>query len=756
MLGRTEAIAHVGSWEWDVAEDAVTWSDELYRIFGREPSTEPPNWAEHDVLYTPESMAKLRSAVEQTLEDGTPYELELQAVRANGEIRQCLCRGHAEMGPEGKPVRLFGSLQDITELRIAERDLRQSEQRFRSFVENANDILYAVAPDGIFTYISPNWLEFMGEPAERAVGRSFTEYVHPEDVHLCREFLETVLATGEKQSSVEYRVYRADGVMRWHVSNGSPMRDEQGRAIGYMGIARDVTEQKQRRDAFARFCDMSTDLICLADINTATFLQVNPAATDILGYSEEELLSQPFTNFIHPDDLEATHRVIEEQLLKGQNLVSFENRYFRKDGEIRWLQWNSHPLPEEGLTYAIAYDVTERKQAEQERRNLESQLLQAQKMEAVGRLAGGVAHDFNNKLQTILGYSDILLHEENLPRSLQECVEEIHEAAVRSADLTRQLLAFARKQTISPRVLNLNETVPEMLRMLKPLISEEIDLQWYPGENVGTIRMDPAQLDQILANLVVNARDAIKQTGTITVETQNVEVDPEYVKTHPYVRPGRHVQLAVSDDGAGMDADTLDQIFEPFFTTKPSDQGTGLGLATVYGIAKQNGGFVNVYSEPGTGTTFRIYLPLTDEDTPVPPTHDRPDAAHTGSETILLVEDDPSVLRLGQKTLEELGYTVLAADRPDKALDMVDRQSAPIDLLVTDVVMPEMNGKDLLARLSKNRPGLRALFMSGYTANVIAHRGVLDEGIEFLQKPFRAVDFAARVRQVLGNSNPSD
>jgi len=876
MLRRTEAIAHVGSWEWDIAADRVTWSDELYRIFGRQPEGDTVNWAEHDVLYTPDSMARLRSAVERTVRDGTPYELELQAVRPDGEIRHCFCRGHAEMGPDGKAERLFGSMQDITELRTVKRELRDSEQRFRSFVESANDVLYAIAPSGVFTYVSPNWMEYMGEPAENAIGQSFARYVHPEDVRLCQEFLDEVLSAGEKRSTVEYRVHRVDGVVRWQVSNGSPLRDEDGNIIGFIGIARDVTEQKQRRDAFARFCDMSADLICLADINTATFLQVNPAATEILGYSEEELLSQPFTNFVHPDDLEATRRIIEEQLKRGQKVVSFENRYFRKNGDICWLHWNSHPIAEEGLTYAIAHDITDRKRAQEklqeseerfrlllsdidrvsvqgyapdgtvvywnkgseylygytaeeamgqnlldliippelehqvraamaqmaqtgtaippseltlmrkdgslvtvysshsivqrpghdqelfcididltdmkaaevEREKLQAQLLQAQKMEAVGRLAGGVAHDFNNKLQTILGYSDILLHEEHMPRSLREYINEISQAARQSADLTRQLLAFARKQTIVPQVLDLNQMIPDMLRMLKPLISEEIDLQWHAGDHVGSVRMDPAQVDQILANLVVNARDAIEQNGTITVETASADIDAEYVRQNAYARAGKHAVLIVTDDGAGMDAQTLEQVFEPFFTTKPQNQGTGLGLATVYGIVKQNGGFVNVYSEPDKGTTFRIYLPQSDGEEPAAPTEARTAMLQTGSETILLVEDDPAILRLGQETLEKLGYTVLAAERPSTALEMID-EGHEIDLLVTDVVMPEMNGKNLLEQLTQHRPGLHALFMSGYTANVIAHRGVLDDGVEFLQKPFRAMDLAWSVRRIL-------
>lgn len=387
--------------------------------------------------------------------------------------------------------------------------------------------------------------------------------------------------------------------------------------------------------------------------------------------------------------------------------------------------------------------------AERNRGVLESQLLQAQKMEAVGRLAGGVAHDFNNMLAVIMGHGDLAL-EETAPDSPQHVhLMEIQKAAQRSADLTRQLLAFARKQTISPRVLDLNDTIPGMLKMLRRLIGEDIDLRWKPARELWPVHMDPAQLDQILANLAVNARDAIEGVGRITIETSNVALDGTYCETHAGFVPGRYVLLAVSDDGCGMDKETMAQLFDPFFTTKPAGQGTGLGLAMVYGIVKQNQGFINVYSEPGKGTTFKIYLPRDGADKADAGALRAQTLAPTGTETVLLVEDEEALLRLIATQLESLGYTVLAAGSPGQALQLAQEYAGDIPLLMTDVIMPAMSGRDLWQRLSALRPNLKCLYMSGYTANVIAHHGVLNEGVHFLQKPFSRGALATKLREAL-------
>jgi CheY-like chemotaxis protein len=370
-------------------------------------------------------------------------------------------------------------------------------------------------------------------------------------------------------------------------------------------------------------------------------------------------------------------------------------------------------------------------------------------MEAVGRLAGGVAHDFNNMLGIILGHTEMVLDQLEPTDPLSADLREIRKAAERSANLTRQLLAFARKQTVAPKVLDLNEAVQGMLNMLRRLIGEDIDLSWLPGADVWPVKVDPSQIDQILANLCVNARDAIADVGKLTIETENVAFDEAYCARHGGFVPGKYVLLAVSDNGSGMDEETQNRLFEPFFTTKELGKGTGLGLATVYGIVKQNNGFINVYSEPCHGTSFKIYIPRHAGQ----PVEDR--KASTAEipkgrgETVLLVEDEPAILNMTTKMLERQGYTVLAASAPGEALRLAEEHSGEIHLLMTDVVMPEMNGRDLAQNLFSLHPNLKALFMSGYTANVIAHHGVLDEGVDFIQKPFSVKTLAEKVREVL-------
>jgi len=384
-----------------------------------------------------------------------------------------------------------------------------------------------------------------------------------------------------------------------------------------------------------------------------------------------------------------------------------------------------------------------------ERLSLESQLRQAQKMEAVGRLAGGVAHDFNNMLGVIIGNAELALGQSDSTQPLFGILQEIRKAAWRSADLTRQLLAFARKQTIAPRVLDLNETVGGMLKMLRRLIGEDIDLAWLPGPGVCQVKMDPAQIDQILANLCVNARDAISGVGKITIETNAVSFDGAYRSDLTGVMPGEYVMLAVSDDGCGMDKETLGKLFEPFFTTKEVGKGTGLGLATVYGIVKQNNGFIDVYSEPGHGTSFKIYLPRHAAKTEQIPEERPAVPASKAHETLLLVEDEPAILDMTKHVLEGFGYRVLGALTPAEAIRMAKEHAGKIHLLMTDMVMPEMNGRDLAKNIASLCPGIRHVFMSGYTDSVVARHGVLEEGVNYIQKPFSMQTLAAKVREVL-------
>jgi two-component system, cell cycle sensor histidine kinase and response regulator CckA len=403
------------------------------------------------------------------------------------------------------------------------------------------------------------------------------------------------------------------------------------------------------------------------------------------------------------------------------------------------------------LAYALQIMVTQkaREQAEQDREDLQAQLLQSQKMEAVGRLAGGVAHDFNNMLSVIIGYTGMALTKAPPDSPLAEQLLAIQKAGEHSADLTRQLLAFARRQTIAPKVLDLNDAVAGMLKMLGRLVGEDIDLLWKPAKDVWPVKMDPSQLDQIFANLVVNSRDAITGNGKITIETGNITFDEAYCVTHHGFSPGQYVQLTVSDNGAGMDRETLTHIFEPFFTTKPRGQGTGLGLATVYGIVKQNQGFINVYSEPEQGTTFRIYLPRHEAAGEAEIVEQEPGTVRTGTETVLLVEDEEALLTLSELLLGQLGYSVLAAGTPQMALQLAEEHHGEIHLLLTDVIMPEMSGLELCQRLRILRPNLKCLFMSGYTSNVITHHGFLDEGVHFLQKPYSLESLGDKIREAL-------
>jgi PAS domain S-box-containing protein len=395
----------------------------------------------------------------------------------------------------------------------------------------------------------------------------------------------------------------------------------------------------------------------------------------------------------------------------------------------------------------FAFQEEARQQKAQEK--LEAQLHQAQKMESVGRLAGGVAHDFNNMLGVILGYTELAKERVEPNTPLHTDLEKIQEAAQRSADLTRQLLAFARKQTVSPKVIDLNSTIESMLKLLRRLIGEDIDLAWQPGKEVWPVKMDPTQVDQILTNLCVNARDAIVDTGKVTIETGKASFDEEYCAHHAGFVPGEYVLLAVSDNGCGMDEETQAHLFEPFFTTKEVGKGTGLGLAMVYGVVKQNNGFINVYSELGQGTTFKIYLPRHLDKTVFLPKNKLDKPSERGHETILLVEDEPAILEMSTIMLERLGYTVLAAGTPGEAIRLAQEHPGRIDLLLTDVIMPEMNGRDLAKNLLSIYPDIRRLFMSGYTASVIAHHGVLDQGVHFIHKPFSMKDLGEKLREAL-------
>ncbi|NCA83365.1 MAG: transporter substrate-binding domain-containing protein [Opitutae bacterium] len=495
-------------------------------------------------------------------------------------------------------------------------------------------------------------------------------------------------------------------------------------------------------------------MLFLKDAQNLRFVTVNRSGETLMGYPRIDMLGKSDYDFF-PKEQADFFTQKDREVLHGKTPVDIaeEPLQSKTQGE-RILHTRKVPIlnaqGEPEYLLGISEDITDRKRAEEAQAHLQSQLNQAQKMESVGRLAGGVAHDFNNMLQAILGHAELALDRVAPEQPLHADLLEIQKAARRSADLTRQLLAFARKQTVMPKVLDLNETVEGMLKMLRRLIGEDIELAWRPGGDVGPVKVDPSQIDQILANLCVNARDAIAGAGKITIETGTATLDATRCAPHAGVVPGEYVRLAVRDTGCGMDPATLANIFEPFYTTKGMGEGTGLGLATVYGAVKQNNGLVSVDSEPGQGTTFQIYLPRhMARIAPVQAPEEPAEPIARGQETVLLVEDEPAILETTRAMLEKLGYRVLATPAPEEAIHLVRTQPGNIHLLMTDVVMPGMNGRDLAKILSSLRPNLKQLFMSGYTANVIAHHGVLDEGMHFIQKPFAMRDLAAKLRETL-------
>jgi len=550
---------------------------------------------------------------------------------------------------------------------------------------------------------------------------------------------------------------RRDGRRYPIADSGAPIHDEMGNITGVVLVFRDQTEElaavRALRESEENYRNLYDEApVGYHEIDPAgNIARVNRREVEMLGYAAEEMIGRPVWSFVVEKESEKMVRAkLSGELPPGK---AFERTYRRKDGTLLPVIIDDQIMKDdEGRVTAIRatiQDITQRKQAEQERERLQAQLLQAQKMESVGRLAGGVAHDFNNMLGIIIGNTELALLNTDPSDPRHKNLQGIFNASRRSADIVRQLLAFARKQIISPKVLDLNDTVHGIIMMLRRFIGEEIEISWRPGKNLWKVRMDPSQIDQILANLVVNSRDAIQGTGVITMETGNKEFDELYCREHAGTVPGEYVLLAVSDTGVGMSRAVMEQIFDPFFTTKEVDRGTGLGLATVYGIVKQNSGFINVYSEPGQGTTFKIYLPRSRSEEIASPGKAAEKELLTGTETVLLVEDEEPLLHTCKAILEEQGYTVMATRMPSEAVSMVKKHTGEIHLLITDVVMPEMNGRELAERLQAIRPSMKCLFMSGYTANVIAHHGVLDKGVQFIEKPFAGRALSEKVREVL-------
>jgi len=632
--------------------------------------------------------------------------------------------------------------------RETEAALREKTEEVDRFFSGALDLLCIADTDGYFVRLNREWERTLGYPIRELEGRRFLDLVHPEDLAATVEAVST-LGKGREILNFVNRYRCRDGSYRWIEWRSIPA----GKRI--YAAARDVTERRRaeaERERLLRAIEQAGEAIVITDPD-GTIRYVNPAFEAVTGYGPEEAVGQNPRILKSGVQDDAFYRALWETVSSGRTWKGrFVNR--RKDGRLFTEQATISPVRDAAGRIehyvAVKRDITEAL-------DMEARFQQAQKMESVGRLAGGVAHDFNNMLTVILGHAELARNRPECPGTLHADLRQIETAATRSRELVQHLLAFARRQIATPRLIDLNDAVEGMLEMLRRLIGEEIALQWRPGRDLWPVRVDPGQVHQILANLCVNARDAIERTGTVTLETENVAIDQAACAGRPEFVPGPFVRLAVTDDGCGMDETTLGHLFEPFYTTKEIGRGTGLGLATVYGIVRQNQGFVDVRSRPGGGTTLAVYLPRQEGHAGAGSDGTQAAGAAPGrGETVLLAEDEPQILDMARSMLEELGYRVLAAGTPCEAERLAQRHAGSIRLLVTDVVMPDMSGPELAGRLDRLCRGLRHLFISGYTADVIARRGILEQGVHFLQKPFSLTDLSAAVRAALDTEHPEE
>ena len=637
---------------------------------------------------------------------------------------------------------------DMTRRRKVEEALRASTETLRALIQAAPLAIVAFDPSGIIQLWTPSAERMFGWTEEEVVGK-FHPIVPEEKQEEFRAIRESAMQ-GKTFTGMELRRRRKDGSFIDISVSTSSLRDGDGRITGIMSIINDITEKKKSEGALLRLVtavEQSAEIIMITGVNGA-IQYVNPAFERITGYHRDEVLGK------NPRILKSGRQppTFYEELwetLKRGDVWSGVFQNLRKDGTLYEEEAVISPVRDgsgEVINYvAVKRDVTKE-------RRVEEQLRHAQKMEAVGKLAGGIAHDFNNLLTAIAGYSDLLLLHLPEGEAAHREVLEIRKASDRAAALTRQLLAFSRRQVLQPKVLDLNQVVMNMEKMLHRLIGEDVELITSLASDLGQVKADPGQIEQVIVNLAVNSRDAMPEGGKLILETANVELDEHYATRHESALPGSYVMFAVADSGCGMDEATMSRLFEPFFTTKEVGKGTGLGLATVYGIVKQSGGYIRAYSEVGRGTTFKVYLPR--EKMVAEPVEKEalPLYSPEGEETVLVVEDERMVRDLVREILSRQGYEMLEAGRGAEALEVSERHKGPIHLLITDVVMPGMTGPELARHLTARRPATKVLFMSGYTDDAILHHGVLEPGTEFLQKPFTAGSLAAKVRHVLDAS----
>jgi PAS domain S-box-containing protein len=731
------------------------------RIWGRSVASlyaQPLAWVD---FILPEDRQRVVGAFAALQGDSRTLDIEYRIVRPDGEVRWVRVRGFQVRDAADKLIRHTGIVTDITKMKQTEASLVETSGLLLALLENTNDLIYFKDRESRFVQFSREMLNrFHLTRPDELKGRTDFDFFSEEHARPAFAAEQEIIRTGKAALNLEEKETHLDGRVTWALTSKMPRRDAAGIVIGTMGISRDITERKCAEMALRESEERLRSLIenardgIFTIAADGTFTSLNPAVAAISGIIRAEWIGKSFAPLLHPDDVPLAREMFECVLQGGQAPVH----------ELRGNPGLNRPaLVEVTLTaqknqagktigvLGIGRDITDRKR-------LEARLFQSQKLETVGKLAGGIAHEFNSILTAIIGQSELLLADLPAGGSLARSVGEISKAALRAAVLTRQLLAYGRKQMLQPEALDLNRILAGMDSMLRHLMAgDAVDVRIVPTAALRLVKADTGQIEQVIINLAMNAHDAMPNGGKLTLETANVSFDLDSVGRYPDLKPGEYVMLAISDTGKGMTETVKARAFEPFFTTKGVGQGTGLGLSTCYGIIKQSGGHIGVYSEPGQGTTFKIYLPQVSESAkPTVQPLEAPDLPR-GTETVLLVEDDPALREMAATLLRRLGYTVLAAANGVEALSLChERGTGRIDMLFTDVVMPHMSGKELADRMRALYPHTRILFTSAYTETAIVHQGVLDQGVALLQKPYSPSALAQSLRAGLdqGPMNP--